>query len=180
MTSAIYSRASSFIVPGLPTSTDHSDKCIVTDLCSNEFDFQVDIVNIKRLGKASSSSTKVQPLLVNVKNADYAKQIISSARRLRQSTVSLVRDNVFVNPNLTKAEASAAYELRCRHRETAARRTKAGGRSAGVAAVLPGSSIVSASVLNAAVPSLCRVRPHHQLPDWPMSHMTLKLPVFLF
>ena len=93
------SHASSFIVSGLPTSTDHSDKSIVTDLCSNEFNVQVDIVNTKRLGKASSSSTKVQPLLINVKNADHAKQIISSVRRLRQSTVYLVRDNVFINPN---------------------------------------------------------------------------------
>jgi len=38
---------------------------------------------------------------------------------MRQSIASLVRDNVYINQNLTKAEASAAYELRCRHREAA-------------------------------------------------------------
>jgi len=56
---------------------------------------------------------------------------ISSARQLRQSIASLVRDNVYINPNLTKAEASAAYELRCRHREAANRRSTAGARPAG-------------------------------------------------
>lgn len=160
------SRASSFIISGLPASAVHSDKSIVTELCSNEFNIQVDIVNTKRLGKASSSSSiKVQPLLVTVKNVEHAKQIISLARHLRHSTTPFVRDNVYINPNLTKAEASAAYELRCRRREGAARRTAAdvpvagysvnhlAPHSSGVEAVLPGSSTVSASALNAAVPS---------------------------
>lgn len=159
-------RASSFIISGLPTSAVQSDTSIVKELCSNEFHVQIDVVNTKRLGKtlssASSSSVKVQPLLVNVKNADHAKQIVSSARQLRKSAVPLVRDNVFINPNLTKAEATAAYELRCRHRETAARRSTTGDRSLGHAAInqppaampymLPSNNTVSAAVLNASVP----------------------------
>ena len=159
-------RASSFIISGLPTSAVQSDTSIVKELCSNEFHVQIDVVNTKRLGKtlssSSSSSVKVQPLLVNVKNADHAKQIVSSARQLRQSAVPLVRDNVFINPNLTKAEATAAYELRCRHRETAARRSTTGDRSLGHAAInqppaampymLPSNNTVSAAVLNASVP----------------------------
>lgn len=117
-------RACSFIVSGLPTSTEHSDKVMVTDLCAGEFSFQVDVISTKRLGKLDVSSTpKIQPLLVTLKDADQAKCIISSARQLRRSSISSVRDNVFINANLTKAEASAAYELRCRHREVIARRT---------------------------------------------------------
>jgi hypothetical protein len=104
-----------------------------------------------------------------VKNVDHAKRIISSARHLRQSQDPLVRDNVYINPNLTKAEASAAYELRCRHREQgAARRTTTGDRSAAhtvshpasmadVSVVLPSSSTLSSSALNAAVPSFVPV-----------------------
>ena len=157
-------RATSFIISGLPTSSSFPDQQIVTDLCSNEFNIQIDIASTKRLGKTSmpstsSSSAKIQPLLVNVKNPDHAKTIISSARRLRQSTVSAIRDNVFINANLTKAEATAAYELRCRRRVNLARRSapvdKAVSHTAppGVTAVLPGSSAFTASSLNAAVSS---------------------------
>jgi hypothetical protein len=59
---------------------------------------------------------------------------------------------------MTKAEASAAYELRCRHREAVARRSTAGDHSLGHAAnnrqpvAMPSSNIISAAVLNAAVP----------------------------
>ena len=163
-------RSSSFIISGLPTSAVHSDTSIVKELCSNEFHVDIDIVNTKRLGKASTSTTssssslvKVQPVLVHVRNAEHAKLIISSARRLRQSAVPLIRENVFINPNLTKAEATAAYELRCRHRQTAARRSTTGDHSVGHAAInqqpaampsgLPGSMPVQAAILNAAVPA---------------------------
>jgi len=38
--------------------------------------------------------------------------IVSSARQLRQSAVPLVRDDVSINPNLTKSEeATAAYNV---------------------------------------------------------------------
>jgi hypothetical protein len=113
-------RAGSFIISGLPTSTAYPDKVLVSELCSEEFNVKIDIISIKRLGKLSSpssSSNKIQPLLVHVKNPDNAKLILSSARKLRRSTVPFVCENVYINPNLTKAEADAAYELRCRRRE---------------------------------------------------------------
>jgi len=164
-------RASSFIISGLPTSAVHSDTSIVKELCTNEFHVDIDIVNTKRLGKVlssssssslSSSSVKVQPILVNVKNTDHVKQIVSSARQLRVSAVPLIRDNVFINPNLTKAEAAAAYELRCRRRQTAARRSTTNlsnghaaknQQPATIPSSLPGSMPVTAAVLNAAVPA---------------------------
>lgn len=158
------SRASSFIISGLPISAVRSDNSIVSELCSNEFNIQVDIANTKRLGKSSSSpsSAIIQPLLVNVRNTDHAKLIISSARQLRRSSVPLIRDNVFINPNLTKAEASAAYEMRCRHREAVNRRSTAGQPATvqtAQSSVADGTSNVgchvnvSASTLNAAVPT---------------------------
>jgi len=42
-----------------------------------------------------------------------------------------VRDNVNINQNLTKAEASAACGLRCLHREAANRHSTAGDRPVG-------------------------------------------------
>ena len=43
----------------------------------------------------------------------------SNARRLRQSSDDFIRQNVFINTNLTRAESKAAYELRCRRRAAA-------------------------------------------------------------
>lgn len=165
-------RSSSFIISGLPTSADRSDTSIVKELCLNEFHVDIDIVNTKRLGKTSTSTTsssssmvKVQPVLVNVRNAEHAKLIITSARRLRQSAVHLIRENVFINPNLAKADFfTATYELRCRYRQTAARRSTTGDHSVGHAAAInqqpsairsssPRSMSVQAAVLNAAVPA---------------------------
>jgi len=62
--------------------------------------------------------------------------------QLRQSISPFVRDNIFINPNLIKAEAQAAYELRCGHRETVNRLS--------VAAALPA---VANSELNSTVPT---------------------------
>ena len=121
-------RGSSFIISGMPTTASTSDSKLAIDLCSFELGVHVDIESTKRLGKTSSPSDigKIQPILVKLKSADQAKTIISSARRLRQSTVPLIRDNVFINANLTKAEALAAYQIRCRHRDSALRRSQSG------------------------------------------------------
>jgi len=73
--------------------------------------------------------------------------IISLARRLRHSNVSIIHNDVFINANLTKAEATAAYELRCARRLTAARRAPSGDSTAsytpppGVAVVLLGIAV---------------------------------------
>jgi hypothetical protein len=66
-------RSTRFIVSGLPTSSVCSDQKIVADLCLNEFNTQVDIASTKRLGNSSTSSStsaKIQRLLVSVKNLE--------------------------------------------------------------------------------------------------------------
>jgi len=153
-------RSSSFIVSGLPISSNCSDQKIVADLCRNEFNIQVDISSTKRLSNSptsSSTSAKIPPLLVSVKNLAHAKEIISSARSLRQSTTPFIRDNVYINANLTKAEASAAYELRRRRRATAGRhvtsRVSAANQTAVLGVVPDTRSSITASTLSASVPS---------------------------
>ena len=42
--------------------------------------------------------------------------ILSNAKQLRNSVNDCVRANVFINPDLTNAEAAVAYEERCRRR----------------------------------------------------------------
>jgi len=51
----------------------------------------------------------------------YVQFILNNRRRLRKSTISLTRNQIYINPDLTKAEASAAFEMRQRRRAARAR-----------------------------------------------------------
>jgi len=114
-------RESSFIVSGLLSSHSSSDGELVSALCQEELGLSLDIAFTKRLGKVIPD--KVQPLLVHVKQVDQAKSVISSARQLRSSAQPNIRDHVYINANLTKAASRAAYELRCRRRQAASRKS---------------------------------------------------------
>lgn len=109
-------RSSSFIVSGLPPSPSADDKKLVADLCHRDLGVRPDITAIKRLGHPRPSAP--QPLLVHVKQSDEAQHIIRHARSLRQSSDNFTQLNVFINANLTKAEAKAAYDIRCRRRQS--------------------------------------------------------------
>jgi hypothetical protein len=47
--------------------------------------------------------------LVAVRQVDQAQQLIGNARQLRKSLDSDVREHVYKNPNLMRAEGKAAY-----------------------------------------------------------------------
>ena len=110
-------RAASFIVSGLAPSTTSSDADVVTALCEDEIGIRPVIKSTKRLGRPTAG--KVQPVLVQLNNSDSAKHIVSQAKRLRQSSNLSTRNNVYINANLTKAEAMAAYAMRCNRRQAA-------------------------------------------------------------
>jgi hypothetical protein len=76
----------------------------------------VDILSCKRIGRQYQD--KPRSLLVYVRSREQAQAVISSAKLLRKSSNATVRTCVFVNPNLTKAEAKAQYELRQRRWRT--------------------------------------------------------------
>ena len=113
-------RSSSFIVSGLPPSSSGDDKTLVADLCHRDIGVRPDITAIKRLGHPRPSAP--QPLLVHVKQSDEAQHIIRHARSLRQSSDNFIKLHVFINANLTKAEAKAAYDIRCLRRQANATR----------------------------------------------------------
>jgi len=110
-------RESSLIVSGLQESKTQTDKLIFTNLCSEEFNMQPDIVITKRLGRAQP--TKIRPLLIVTRKTDEAQHLIAVAKQLRKSSNLTVRNNVFINRNLTKAEAEAAYCVRVQRRQAA-------------------------------------------------------------
>jgi hypothetical protein len=60
--------------------------------------------------------------LVTLRQVDQAQQLIASARQLRQSTNPAVRDHIYINPNLTRAQAEAAYYMRLHRRKVAQNR----------------------------------------------------------
>jgi hypothetical protein len=113
-------RMTNFVVTGLPPTTDRSDQQVVVELLSREFHEVADIVHSKRLGKATPG--RIQPLLVVLKTAAQAQRVVSAAKQLRLSTDQVTKDRVFIAANLTKAEARAAYELRCQRRQAADKR----------------------------------------------------------
>jgi FKBP-type peptidyl-prolyl cis-trans isomerase len=133
-------RATNFIVSGLPVSDVRPDQQSVVDLCRREFNETPDVVHTKRLGKVITG--RVQPLLVVVKTVAQAARFIASAKKLRQSTDSLTKQNVYISANLTKAEARAAYDMRCQRRQAAESRKNQQQRvAAEAAAAMSGSHL---------------------------------------
>lgn len=109
-------RARNIIVNGLPETTD--DHSAVKQLINDEFSIQPDIVRCRRLGKPRHD--RVRPLLVICQNESDAEHLKRHAKRLRHSTNDTVRSKVFINADVTQAEALALYQKRVEKRQRAA------------------------------------------------------------
>jgi len=70
------------------------------------------VVFCKRLGERLPG--RVQPLLVMLSDASDAAWIIANAKKLHRSQLQYIRDHIYINAYLSKEEARAAYEQRCR------------------------------------------------------------------
>ena len=60
--------------------------------------------------------------MIVTRKTDQAQHLIAAAKQLRNSSKPTVRDNVYINRNLTRAEAEAAYRVRVQRRQAAMRR----------------------------------------------------------
>ena len=107
-------RANNIIISGLPKLDRSDDKDTVLELIGNEFNIMPAIKQCRRLGKPLAN--KPQNLLVTLESRDHVNVILSSAKQLRSSYNDFVRANVYINSDLTKAEAAVAFEERCRRR----------------------------------------------------------------
>ena len=112
--SAVYSdfaehdrRSRNIVISGLSIASGVNDKQRAENLLKDEFAVSVDVVKCRRLGRQQSG--RIQPLLAVLPSVSDATHFIENARRLRYSTDPLVRDSVYINADLTKAEALAAY-----------------------------------------------------------------------
>lgn len=113
-------RARNVVVNGLPTSND--DKASFSQLINDEFHLQPNVVHVRRLGRVQAG--RVQPLLVVLNDNDEANHLLQNAKRLRDSLSDQVRSSVYINADLTQAEAAAAYQQRCERRERTARQSR--------------------------------------------------------
>lgn len=122
------------VISGIP-STVTNDAVAVKHLLEEEYGRTYEVVKCRRLGRPTPGKT--QPVLVTLTTAAEAQYLVNNARLLRQSSDSHVRATVFINPDITRAEAFAAYQERCERRVRAAsrpprdRRPSAAGQLAG-------------------------------------------------
>ena len=112
-------RSKNVVINGMPTSTG-DDVTAVRELLATEFDQEFNVVKCRRLGRFQSG--KLQPLLVTMESDVQAAYITRNAKILRQSSRESVRRSVFINPDLTRAEAFTAYQNRCERRQRDAKR----------------------------------------------------------
>ena len=108
-------RASNIIVSGLVTDEQFDSKAVVAGMILQEFGRQVTVKSCRRLGVPVPG--KVPNMLVTLSSIEDASYLVSNAKILRHSKNELVRSKIFVNADLTPAEAKAAYELRCARRQ---------------------------------------------------------------
>jgi hypothetical protein len=118
-------RARNIIITGFPTATRGSEAEHVEDFLDVEFQRRFDIVNCRRVGKPYPG--KLQPLLVTLANERQAAYLVDNAKRLRASSTSYVSQSIYINADMTRAQAKAAYDIRCRRREIN-RRSATSGR----------------------------------------------------
>jgi hypothetical protein len=107
-------RQANVVISGLPTSTQICDAELVQQLLSEELSIQSKIASCQRLGKPAPG--KIQLLKVCTAGAKEAADVFAAAKRLRHSADNHIRKNVFINRDMTKSEAEAAYQARCRRR----------------------------------------------------------------
>lgn len=110
-------RARNVVVNGLPPSAD--DKASFHNLVVTEFNKPPNIVRCRRLGKPQPG--RIQPLLVVLSDPMEASFFINNAKQLRNSSNDLTKSSIYINADITQAEALAAYQVRCERREHAAR-----------------------------------------------------------
>jgi len=103
-------------------SPSQNDQMSVEQLCETELNLKPVISSCKRIGKKVLG--KVQPLKVTVRTAEQATSIIASARNRRKSTDRYIQGNVYINADLTKAQAAAAYQARCQRQQAQANRDR--------------------------------------------------------
>ena len=110
-------RRCNIVINGLPSSRS-SDLDLVRDLFVSHLGLDAAalpaIKSVRRVGKVMADKPRL--LIVGLSREEEVDSIMKSAKSLRNSIDPVLRNSVFINRDLTKAEAKAAYELRQRNK----------------------------------------------------------------
>lgn len=109
-------RSNNVVVTGMFPVHGITDQAAVKQLFQQEFNVSPEIKRVRRIG-TSTRADKPKPIVVTLSNQKDVDYLTEHARQLRRSTVKSIRDNVFLNRDLTRAEQQAAFVLRQRRRE---------------------------------------------------------------
>ena len=110
-------RRCNIVISGLPSSRS-SDLDLTRDLFVSHLGLDAAtlpaIKSVRRVGKVMADKPRL--LIVGLTREEEVDSIMKSAKSLRNSIDPVLRNSVFINRDLTKAEAKAAYELRQRNK----------------------------------------------------------------
>ena len=109
-------RQKNIVVSGMKPSSTITDKDLIKNLIGTHLGI-IPIPEPSFVRRLTTSSTdKIQPLLVCFPTETAASEILSQARNLRKSNSEYIKSNVYINRDLTKSEAAAAFEIREKRR----------------------------------------------------------------
>ena len=107
-------RRRNVVISGLDEEGD--DKTVVTELCEQYFTMKPLITDKDCIRLGQPRLDRPRRLLVRFRSEDTAQTVLRNARKLRASTDSHVSQSVFINPDLSREAAQAAYERRQQRR----------------------------------------------------------------
>ena len=105
-------RSKNVVVTGLKPVDGCEDAKLFLDLCEDNLSVKPYINRCYRLGRQQEQ--RVQPLLIQLDSEDSAAELLRSSRELRRIDSC---KGIYINRDLTPAEAEAAYLLRQKRRE---------------------------------------------------------------
>jgi hypothetical protein len=107
-------RCLNVVIRGLRAESNKEDKDLVVQLFHAVSSKKFHISKVCRLGR--DPANQVRPVLVTVYKNE-AQWLVDNAKGLRHSTDDYTRKSIYINADMTPAQAQAAYELRCRRRQ---------------------------------------------------------------
>jgi len=121
----IKTKSLNVIVTGLNVQPKVSDKDMFEQFCENNLTLKPRVVRTRRIGRTGDANV-LPKLCVTLDSSESATNIIESARIL---SMSADFSRVYMNRDLTKSQAEAAYKARCLRRSgTTARRDQLNAR----------------------------------------------------
>ena len=101
------------IIKGLSTSTFTNDATTASSLIYEQLGLWTEITSTCHLDKPAS----VQPLLIAFSDSKDAVLVVVHAKDLHNVSDDYIRNHLYINADLTPAEAKAVYEQRWQHRQ---------------------------------------------------------------